>query len=288
MTVSFAIATSGREVTGTLYQHLQWLRTRGLRESTIYQRRNAIFRFRDAVGCSPLEASREQVEAWWSRLPGTPHTRCVELSHIRSFILWGIKQELTCEDTTARIDRPKIPRRLPRPISEEQLQLALSRADTRMRFMLCLAAFDGLRCCEIALVEWGDVRSSPDGMLLSIPEGKGGHSRVVPLHPEAHDALEQMPGVRRGRILKRLDGHAGPVTAKRVSKEINEYLHGLGVTDTAHSLRHRFGTSLFHASKDIVLTKELLGHQSISTTSGYVALDTSKAREAMNRLPRMS
>jgi site-specific recombinase XerD len=286
VSVLFAIVNRGEEANGTLFQHLNWLRTRGLRESTIYQRRNAIFRFRESVGCSPLEASREQVEAWWSRLPGTPHTRCVELSHIKSFIKWGIKQELTSEDTTARIERPKVPRRLPRPISEEQLKLALGNADARMRFMLCLAAFGGLRCCEIALVEWGDVRSSPDGPLLSIPEGKGGHSRVVPLHPDAHAAMEQMAGVRRGRVLKRLDGRPGPVTASRVSKEINEYLHGLGVSDTAHSLRHRFGTVLFHASKDIVLTKNMMGHQSISTTSGYVALDASRAKEMIDRLPR--
>lgn len=269
----------------TLYEHLVWCRTRGLRDTTVYQRKNAIFRFRQNVGCGPLEATREQTETWWSRLPGTAHTRCVELSHIKSYIEWGLRQELIAEDPTSRIDRPKIPRRLPRPIGEDPLKLAMSQADVRMRFLLAAAAFGGMRCCEIALTEWGHVLSTPDGPLLSIPEGKGGHSRMIPMHPEFHMALQQMPGVRRGHVLARKDGHAGPVTASRVSKEINDYLHGLGITDTAHSLRHRFGTYLFRASKDIVLTRDLMGHQSISTTSGYVALEASQAHEMVGKLP---
>lgn len=269
-----------------MFQHLEWCEVRGLRPGTIYQRKRSIFRFRDAVGVDVLEASVEQVEKWWLRLQSlTPHSRAVELSHIRAYIRWGMRHRMIAEDPSLRIDRPRVARRLPRPISEEELQLALDHSDARMRWMLTVGSYCGLRCCEIAAVEWGHILQSPDGPILEIPEGKGGHSRLVPLHPSAAEALTHMPGVRRGRVLARKDGHAGPVQAKRVSREINDFLHGIGVTDTAHTLRHRFGTGLFRASKDIVLVRNLMGHQSINTTSGYVQYDVTKAHEAVGRLP---
>lgn len=108
--------------------------------------------------------------------------------------------------------------------------------------MLTLAGYCGLRCCEISAVEWGHVLDSPDGPLLAVPEGKGGHSRLVPLHREVASALAVMPGVRRGHVLARKDGLPGPVRPPRVSKEINDHLHGLGIIGTAHRFRLRYLT----------------------------------------------
>lgn len=281
--MSVSLQNIGKEA--ALYQHLDWCRTRGLRPSTIYQRRGALFRFREKTGIDVLEATKDQAEAWWLGLAGTAHTRAVELSHVQQYVRWAIRHGMITGDPTARIDRPRVGRRMPRPISEERLRVAMAHANARLGWMLTVAAYCGLRCCEIAAVEWGHIMSSPDGPILEVPEGKGGHSRIVPLHAEAAAALERMPGVRRGYVLARKDGHHGPVRPAQVSKEINEFLHGLGVTDTAHSLRHRFGTGTFRESKDIVLVKGLMGHQSINTTQGYVQFDASRAHEIVGRLP---
>jgi integrase len=268
-----------------LAEHLSWCKTRGLRETTRIQRRNAIGRFTRATGMDPLVAPRDVVETWWYGLTATAGSRAVELSHLQAYLRWARRHDLMEGDPTARIDRPRVPRTLPRPIAEDKLQQAIAQADARMRFMVCSAAFCGLRCIEIAAAEWSHFIDSPDGQLLHIPIGKGGSSRVVPVHEQVSAALRGLPGVHRGRVVRRVDGQPGPVRPARLSREINNYLHGLGIEDTAHSLRHRYGTTVYRVSHDILLTRGLMGHTSVNTTAGYIAWDTSQARDVIARLP---
>jgi integrase len=271
--------------TDRLSEHLHWCYTRGLRETTCRQRRYAVLRFRKATGLDPLEAPRDVVEAWWYGLTQTAGARAVDLSHVQSYLRWARRHDLMDGDPTARIDRPRIPRTLPRPISEENLLHAIEQADPRMRLLLVTSAFCGLRCIELAAIEWAHLVESPDGPLLRVPEGKGGHGRIVPVHPQVTAALRAIPGVHRGRVIRRVDGQPGQVTASRLSQEINGFLHDLGIEDTAHALRHRYGTVCYRVSHDILLTRGLMGHASVNTTAGYVQWDQTQARDVIARLP---
>ena len=67
-----------------------------------------------------------------------------------AFYKWAMAEELTQVDPTARIVRPKQRRVLPRPIGDEDLELAIRSAPSQIRAMLTLAAFGGLRVQEIA------------------------------------------------------------------------------------------------------------------------------------------
>jgi integrase/recombinase XerC len=79
-------------------------------------------------------------------------------------------------------------------------------------------------------------------------------------------------------VVPRGDGWQNrPLHPGRVSGLINDYLHSLGIPDTAHSLRHSFGTEFYRASKDIRLTQELMGHASPITTAIYAAADMDSA-----------
>ena len=72
-----------------------------------------------------------------------------------------------------------------------------------------------------------------------------------------------------------------PPLALQALEALNDYLKTLGIADTLHSLRHRFGTQLYRSSQDLRLTQELLGHVSIATTTLYAAADMRKASAAV-------
>jgi len=88
---------------------------------------------------------------------------------------------------------------------------------------------------------------------------------------------------QRGYVFPRLDGLDGPNTPARVSRLCGQYLHGLGIPEPLHSLRHYFGSSLYAASQDLRLTGEVMGHQSPATTAGYVSYSHAAAVEAVER-----
>jgi integrase len=99
----------------------------------------------------------------------------------------------------------------------------------------------------------------------------------VPLHPLVVDELRAQRGVRRGPVVTRPDGSRGHCQPWTISHVANRYLHGIGIPDTLHSLRHRFGTAVYRASRDLRLTQELLGHSTPIMTALYAAHDPTQA-----------
>ena len=81
-----------------------------------------------------------------------------------------------------------------------------------------------------------------------------------------------------------MDGKPGPPSAARVSERINDHLRSAGIEDTAHSLRHRFGTMLYQETLDMLLVAEEMGHGSIETTRGYVRLMSQRASAAVEAI----
>ncbi len=233
-----------------------------------------------------LEASRDDVEEFldarraFDGRPATVRTRASALSHLHVFYRWAVDEELLTTVPTAKIVRPKLRRTLPRPITDEDLARALAEAPTAMRAMLTLAAYAGLRCQEIAGLDREDVLEGKG--LLRVVKGKGGHERIVPLHPEALAALRCLPLPRSGALFNRPRG--GRYTPQALSEAFRAYFRGIGVTTTAHQLRHWFGTSIYAGTHDIRLTQELLGHQSPNTTAIYVAFSAVDAEAAVAAL----
>jgi len=224
---------------------------------------------------SLLDATRKDIEAFLDtrrNADGKPivsRTRYHWLSDFSSFYRWTINEELTDRDPTLAIIRPKMRRNLPRPIGDDDLAQAMAGAPPQMRAMLALAAFQGLRVQEIAGLSREDVLDTREPPVLVVVNGKGGHQRIVPLHPEALSALRCLPMPRSGPLLTRIRG--GRHTPATMSKTISDYFAELGIAATAHQLRHWFGTGIYAVSHDIRLTQELLGHQSPNTTAIYVA-----------------
>ena len=134
---------------------------------------------------------------------------------MHAFYRWAIDNEMTQVDPTVRVRRPKMRRVLPRPIEDRDLAYALDMANPELRAMLLLGCFQGLRCMEIAGLERQDIMDQAKPAKLRVAEGKGGHERVMPLHPAVLEALKahRMPPQSRGGPIFTME-HGGGLTPR--------------------------------------------------------------------------
>lgn len=262
-------------------------RRRNLRPGTITQKRNALRRLDRYVQPTPLvEVTHDQLVAYLDRLD-QPESRATETSHIRTFYKWCVLEQLLDVDPSARLIRPRVPRRLPRPMPTNDLAVALDTAPDRIRPWLVLAAYAGLRACEISGLRACDLMWDNQPPLLIVDQGKGGHARAVPMGPVVTDELAGLP--RAGWLFPRRDDRPGPTPPHLVSRLANQHLHGLGITHTLHTLRHWFATETLRANGgDLRETQELLGHQTPVSTAIYTWVDPRKAAVTVASLPSLT
>lgn len=240
------------------------LTRRNLSANTLRSYRTVVTAYMRAV--DPVEATTAEIETWLDgRALRSPRSRSNYLAALTSFHRWMVSTGWRDGDPTANIARPKLPPRMPRPIATSDLVRALAAADPPMRLWLCLAAYGGLRCHEIAGLRVEDIDLEDAPATLRLRQTKGGKPRVVTVAGATLDALSV--------ITLPESGQAFPgATARRVSDQINTFLRSQGTQATAHCLRHWFGTEVFRKTRNLRLVQELLGHADISTTAGYVAL----------------
>jgi integrase len=158
------------------------------------------------------------------------------------------------------------------------LALAISQAPDPIADWLTLAAYAGLRACEISRLRGEDL--DRDNAVLRIPEGKGGHPRTVPAHRLILACAERWPA--SGPPWLSAKGEA--YKPNNVCHRTSIYLREIGVAATLHKFRHRFGTRCYVASGDILETKELLGHKQLNTVLAYVALVNPGGRDTIDAL----
>jgi integrase/recombinase XerC len=231
-------------------------------------------------GGSFLDASREDVESFLDARNLGARARYTWISHIHCFYSWAIMEEHATFNPTARIQRPKLRRALPRPASSDELQLALCGATPEQRCWIVLGAFQGLRCQEIAGLRREDILGAEG--LLRVVHGKGGHERLLPLHPEVFEALQLLPMPRQGWVFRQPLG--GKFSPAALSVRFNAALRELGVDATAHQLRHWFGSNLYAQTQDLRVVQEMLGHSSPATTAIYTAFDRRAAAKGIQAL----
>lgn len=261
---------------------------RGVLPSSVAKRDSCLRLFENWLAPQGLtDATPDDVETFLDSRRGrkggpiSDRTRYAWISHLHAFYDWAIRHELADQDPTVRIDRPRTRPNLPRPISEDDLRMAIQMATSpQLRAWLVLMAMAGLRCAEVAGLDREDVI---DHELLLHVLGKGNKVRLVPIHPSVLGALRAAGLPRSGPLFTRDDGHR--YEPWQVSRIIREHLDGIGIDATAHQLRHRFGTYAYRVSQDIRTVAELMGHSSITTTMGYVAYSRAAARAAVEDLP---
>lgn len=267
-------------------RHLEHLRARNLRPGTIAQRRNALGRLRRALG-DLLVVDPELLRAHAHRQSLSAEAVATEISHLVGFYRWALREGYTTSDPTVRLERPRLPRRLPRPIADGDLAMAIELAPERLRPMFLLGAYAGLRACEVAGLHTEHVLWDHEPAVLLVVDGKGGNMAPVPL--PAWLVLELRASVpARGWCFPRRDGLPGPVKPHLVSHLCNRYLHSIGIASTFHATRHWYGTKTYRATgRDLRATQELMRHRTPVSTAGYTWQDPGDRAAAVERLPRV-
>ena len=254
---------------------------RGLLADTIDCRARIVRHLEDwLAGTDVLAATTEDVESFLDSRRIGHKARYAYVSNLHVFYAWAVHTGRAESDPTADIIRPKLRPGLPRPISDADLAQALSMAGAEVAVMLALAAYEGMRCAEIARAVREDVHDDRTPPVIVVPQGKGDRPRVIPLHPEVTAALMRLQAPKAGPLLRGDTGRA--LAAWKVSAVGNGFLHGIGIGATMHQLRHWFGTSLYRTSgRDLLMVQDLMGHASMTTTTIYAAYDRAGAPEAV-------
>jgi integrase/recombinase XerD len=258
--------------------YVRHMRRRCLSEATIERRLRCLALLHEHCG-GVLDVDYQTIESFLDDRELGATTRVNWVSHLHCFYAWAVAHEHTDRDPTARLTRPKMRRRLPRPIREDDYRHALTQSPTAlMTAWLLLGGHGGLRCMEMAGLRGEDVDLGARTLRVI---GKGDKEREVPMHTRVVNAVEPFP--RRGCMFVN-PATGGPYTPAQVSAHIGRYLTSVGVHARAHQLRHRFASVLLEETGDIEVVAEILGHDSLDTTRIYAGASTRRKRGAVDRL----
>jgi integrase/recombinase XerD len=225
--------------------------------------------------------------------PGTKATSANRrLTVFKRYFRWALREHLVQTDPTLRLLSAKQPMRVPKTLSEAQVETLLGAPDTdtplglRDRTMLELMYASGLRVSELVTLKSVHLSLS-DGVLRVT--GKGAKERLVPFGEEAHSWLERYLAEARAAILHGqasdalfVTARGGPMTRQMFWQLIKKYAlqADVKVPLSPHTLRHAFATHLLNHGADLRAVQMLLGHADISTTTIY----THVARERLKSL----
>lgn len=224
------------------------------------------------------------------------------LSALRGLSRFLVEEGVLKRDPTARAARPRLGRRLPRPLDARDMVRLIEAPDPatlrglRDRAMLSVAYAAGLRVSEIVGLKLGDV-DLERGIVAAL--GKGGKRRLVPLGEVAIAHLEQYLGAREKDDARRRAGNVrgkdagvlfrsprgGPLTRQAFWKIVGRYARVAGIRGGAHPhrLRHSFATHLLTGGADLRSVQTLLGHQNVATTEIYTHVSHDHVKNAHRR-----
>jgi integrase/recombinase XerD len=213
------------------------------------------------------------------------------LSSVRAFHRFLLREGEVDRDPTAGVIRPRLPRRLPRPLSVEDVARLLAQPDPslpaglRDRAVLETLYGAGLRISELVGLDVDDVDIDEGSVRVF---GKGSKERDVPLGRYARDAISAyLVRVRpqiataRSRSALFLNLRGGRLTRQGCAGILAKHAEAarVGKRVSPHTLRHSFATHLLEGGADVRVVQELLGHASVATTQVYTLVTKEHLRE---------
>ena len=214
------------------------------------------------------------------------------LTVFKRYFRWALRERRITADPTLKLQSARQPMRVPKTLTEAQVEALLAAPDPdtplglRDRAMLELMYASGLRVSELVAMKTFDL-SLNDGVLRVL--GKGNKERLVPFGQEARRWIERYLADARPVILGGQQTADVFVTARGagmtramfwVIVKKQAAAAGIHVPLSPHTLRHAFATHLLNHGADLRAVQLLLGHADISTTTIY----THVARERLKQL----
>ena len=210
------------------------------------------------------------------------------LSVLRNFYRFLERRGLVRNAALAAVKSPKLPKPVPKALSEEDAQTALDSVGDfeseiwvgkRDLAVLTLLYGAGLRISEALSLSRGEAPVAPGTLTIS---GKGGKQRLVPILPAVAEAvssyLAACPHALSASDPLFVGVRGGPLHSRLVQGGMMRLRAAMGLPEHAspHALRHSFATHLLAGGGDLRAIQELLGHASLSTTQRYTKVDSTR------------
>ena len=216
------------------------------------------------------------------------------IAAVRGFQKFLVLEDIRSDDPTTKLKPPKLPKRLPKALTQDQVLSILNAAGPepddevadplrlRDRAILELMYSSGARVSEIVALDLDEIL---DQGLLRV-RGKGSKERFVPIGSYALRSLEAyLVRVRPKLVAKAgspamfLNKRGGRLSRQSIWEIIQKAGEACKLEVSPHTLRHCFATHLIEGGADVRVVQELLGHASVATTQIYTLVSVDTLRE---------
>lgn len=273
---------------------------RGLSKNTLTAYRADIAKYDtwlESIGRDSLESTADDLESFAASLTELglrASSRARILAAVRGLHKFLALEGLRETDPTTKLRPPKLPSRLPKALSQDQVvrlleaagpepdDEAADRLRLRDRAIVELMYSTGARVSEVVDLDLDEV--SDDGLIRV--RGKGSKERIVPVGSFAAKSLDAYLVRTRPELVKLkgdsalfLNKLGGRLSRQSIWEIIQRAGSASGLEVSPHTLRHSFATHLIEGGADVRVVQELLGHASVSTTQIYTLITVDTLRE---------
>ncbi|NVD05689.1 site-specific tyrosine recombinase XerD [Vibrio sp. JPW-9-11-11] len=271
---------------------------RGLSENTLASYRNDLVKLLQWMDANHYRldfislSGLQEYQVWLTDQNYKQTSRARMLSAIRRLFQYLHREKIRADDPSALLVSPKLPKRLPKDLSEEQVESLLNAPDPndamelRDKAMLELLYATGLRVTELVSLTMENI-SLRQGVVRVT--GKGGKERLVPMGENAVDWIETFLQHGRSELLGDNTSdvvfpskRARQMTRQTFWHRIKHYAVLAGIDTESlspHVLRHAFATHLLNYGADLRVVQMLLGHSDLSTTQIYTHVATERLKQ---------
>ena len=242
-----------------------------------------------------LAQLRKFVE-WMNENGISPRTQARTISGIKSFYKFLLIEEAVENDPTTLLESPRIGRKLPEILSDDEINSLIDAIDvTKAEGLRNKAIIETLYSCGLRVSELVDLKVSNlhfEQEFVRVA-GKGERERLVPISKRAiEDIKKYLVSSRKKLIIEK--GFENIVFLNRRGKKLSRVMIFTIIKNLAdkikleksispHTFRHSFASSLVQGGADLRTVQEMLGHESILTTEIYAHLDKEYLKDTINR-----
>ncbi|RKR06464.1 integrase/recombinase XerD [Maribacter vaceletii] len=246
----------------------------------------------------PLTISKETIQQFIYEVAKVvnPRSQARIISGLKSFFNYLVFEDYRDDNPMDLIESPKIGRKLPDTLSEEEINNLISAIDLskpegeRNRAIIETLYGCGLRVTELVDLKISDLYFDEDFIKVT---GKGNKQRFVPISDinkkyitiykkEIRTHLDIKKGFEDTLFLNRRGRQLTRAMIFTIVKQLAEKI-GLHKNISPHTFRHSFATHLLENGADLRAIQQMLGHESITTTEIYMHVDRSHLAEVMHK-----
>jgi len=259
--------------------HLTWLRAGGRSVRTIHDRERLLHHAQTHLPYGLDQAHTDEWADYLSRPGWSPWTRHTYFGHANGYYDWAVAAQWLTLNPLDGLIRPPEGDRIPDPATDDEIRAALTLLPEQpWRMAVRLAAWAGLRCCEIVTVR----RENCTEAYLKVRR-KGGKLATVAMAPPLWEAI----ATRDPRLLV-TGARGGALTAQMLTQMQGKLWRRIGQPHQhLHRFRAWFATSMLANGADIRTVQDLLGHASVTSTQWYTAVTNPRRLAAVALLPTL-